>query len=150
MASQKNKNKLFSSSPIIYIFPPAPSSIFWTHTELSIYRERNECGGVCVCVCVHARMLSCFGPVRLFTTPWTIAHQASLSRDSPGENTAVGCCALLQGILLTQGSNPPSLCLLHWQEGSLPLVSPGKPKREMKAMLVNLFIQEMLCLSEAN
>ena len=31
---------------------------------------------------------------------------------------------LLQGIFLTQGLNPG---LLHWQEGSLPLVPPGKP-----------------------
>ena len=31
-------------------------------------------------------------------------------RDSPGENTGVGCHALLQGIFLTQGSNP---LLLH-------------------------------------
>ena len=28
---------------------------------------------------------------------------------------------LLQGIFLTQGSNPHLLCLLHWQAGSLPL-----------------------------
>ena len=34
--------------------------------------------------------------------------------------------ALLQGILPTQGSNP-GLPLQHWQVGSLPLVSPGKP-----------------------
>ena len=38
--------------------------------------------------------------------------------DSPGKNTGVGCCALLQGIFLTQGSSP---YLLHWQAGSLPL-----------------------------
>ena len=31
------------------------------------------------------------------------------------------------GIFPTQGSNPHPLCLLHWQVGSLPLVSPGKP-----------------------
>ena len=36
----------------------------------------------------------------------------------PGKNTAVGCHFLLQGIFLTQGSNP---CLLHWQVDSLPL-----------------------------
>ena len=30
----------------------------------------------------------------------------SLPRDSPGKNTGVGCCFLLQGIFLTQGSNP--------------------------------------------
>ena len=42
--------------------------------------------------------------------------------DSPGKNTGVVCHALLQGIFPTQGSNP-----WHWQEGSLPLVPPGKP-----------------------
>ena len=36
-------------------------------------------------------------------------------------NTRVGCHALLQGILLTQGSNLSLLRLLHWQAGSLPL-----------------------------
>ena len=34
--------------------------------------------------------------------------------DSPGKNTGVGCHALLQGIFLTEGSNLPLLCLLHW------------------------------------
>ena len=29
---------------------------------------------------------------------------------------------------LTQGSNPRLLHLLHWQVGSLPIVTPGKPK----------------------
>ena len=31
---------------------------------------------------------------------------SSIHRDSPGKNTRVGCHALLQGIFLTQGSNP--------------------------------------------
>ena len=35
-------------------------------------------------------------------------------RDSPGKNTAAGCHALLQGIFLTQRSNPHLLSLLHW------------------------------------
>ena len=47
--------------------------------------------------------------------------------DSPGKNTGVDFCALLQGIFLTQGSNQHLLCLLHWQVGSLPLAPPGKP-----------------------
>ena len=34
----------------------------------------------------------------------------------------MGCHFLLQGIFLTQGSNP---CLLHWQVDSLPLSHPG-------------------------
>ena len=37
--------------------------------------------------------------------------------DSPGKNPGVGCHALLQGLFLTQGSNPGLLCLLHWQAG---------------------------------
>ena len=40
----------------------------------------------------------------------------------------MGCPLLLQGIFPTQGSNAHLLCLLHWQVGSLPLVSPGKPR----------------------
>ena len=44
----------------------------------------------------------------------------------PGKNTGVGYHFLLQGIVPTQGSNPHLLCLLHWQEVSLPLVTPGK------------------------
>ena len=38
--------------------------------------------------------------------------------DSPGKNTGVGCHALLQRIVPTQGSNSH---LLHWQGDSLPL-----------------------------
>ena len=49
-------------------------------------------------------------PIRLFC-PW----------DSPGKNTGVGCHALLQGILPTQGSNPCLPRLLHRQVDSLPL-----------------------------
>ena len=42
-----------------------------------------------------------------FVTPWTVSCQALLvCGDSPGKNTGVGCRALLQGILPTQGSNP--------------------------------------------
>ena len=40
--------------------------------------------------------------------------------------TGVGCCALLQGIFPTQASNLHLLRLLHWQAGSLRLVSLGK------------------------
>ena len=44
--------------------------------------------------------------------------------DFPEKNTGVGCHFLLQGIFLTQGSNPG---LLHWQVGSLPLNRLGSP-----------------------
>ena len=52
---------------------------------------------------------------------------SSVHGDSPGENTGVGCHALLQVVFLTQGSKQLLLSLLHWQAGSLPLVPPGKP-----------------------
>ena len=48
--------------------------------------------------------------------------------NSPGKNTGMGCHFLLQGIFPTQGSNQGLLCLLYLQEGSLPLVPPGKSK----------------------
>ena len=41
--------------------------------------------------------------------------------DFPGKNTEVGCCFLLQGIFLTQGSNTRLLRLLYWLADSLPL-----------------------------
>ena len=44
---------------------------------------------------------------------------------SPGKNTGVGWHFLLQGIFLTQGSNPSLLHLLQWQVGSLPLCHLG-------------------------
>ena len=53
---------------------------------------------------------------------------SSVHGDSPGKSPGVGCHGLLQGIFLTQGSNPHLLYLPHWQAGSLQLVPPGKPK----------------------
>ena len=38
---------------------------------------------------------------------------SSVHEDSPGKNTGLGCHFLLQGIVLTQGSN---LGLLHWSQ----------------------------------
>ena len=53
---------------------------------------------------------------------------SSVHGNSPGKNTAVGCHALLQGIFVTQGSNPHLLWLLHcmqiiycWAPGETPL-----------------------------
>ena len=43
--------------------------------------------------------------------------------NSPGKNTEVGSCSLLQGIFPVQGSN---LNFLHLQADSLPSELPGK------------------------
>ena len=72
---------------------------------------------VCQIASVESDSLRLHGlwPTSLFC-PW----------DSTGKNTGVGC-HFLQGIFRTQGLNPHLLSLLHWQVGSLPLASPGKP-----------------------
>ena len=71
------------------------------------------------------RVLSRFSRVWLLATPWTVARQAPLSRDSPGKNTGVGCHSL-QGMLQTQGSKPtPESPML--QADSLPLRQQGSP-----------------------
>ena len=77
----------------------------------------------CVCVC---QLCSC---VLLFATPWTVACQAPLSWDSPGKNTGVGCHFLLQGIFLTQESNPG---LLHCRRILYSLSHQGRLAKTWK------------------
>jgi len=80
------------------------------------YYYINSCSWVCV-----------LSHVQLFVTSWTVTCQAPLSMGFPSKSIGVGCHVLLQEIFLTWGSNPRLLHLLHWQEGSLPLVPPVKP-----------------------
>ena len=70
-------------------------------------------------------MLSRFICVRLSATLWTVAHQALLSMGFSRQEYWSGCCALLQGIFPTQGSNPGLPAL---QEDSWLPEPPGKPK----------------------
>ena len=55
---------------------------------------------------------------------------ASCPWDSPGKNIGMCYHTLFQGIFLNNESNLCFLCLLHWQEGSLPLASPGEAQVE--------------------
>ena len=61
-------------------------------------------------LCLTLCNIDC-SPLR-FLCPW----------DSPGNNTGVGFCSLLQGIFPTQRSNTH---LLHWQVDSLPQTHVG-------------------------
>ena len=61
---------------------------------------------------------------------------SSVHGDSPGKNTGGGCHALLQVIFLTQSSNPCLLCLLHWEDGSLPLEPSRKPNSPCYLLLL--------------
>ena len=67
--------------------------------EKERYTHLNaECCAICV--------LSHLSHVQLFATPWIVAHWLLCPWGSPGKNAGVGCHFLLQGIFLTQGSNP--------------------------------------------
>ena len=81
--------------------------------------------------------MDCSPPGRLLC-PW----------DSPGKNTGVGCYALLQGIFLTQGLNPCLLHLLHWQAGSLPLATPGKPRKSQTHVCLSPLFPMLLTASQ--
>ena len=81
-------------------------------------------------------MLSCFSLVCLLETPWTVACQPSQFMGFSRQSTGVGCLALLQGIFPTQGSNVLVLCLLHWQEGSLPLA----PRMNSTTFYLSIFL----------
>ena len=52
---------------------------------------------------------------QLFETPWTVGPPDSYVHGIFRQDTGVGCYFLLQGIFLTQGSNPCLWHFLHWQ-----------------------------------
>ena len=70
------------------------------------------------------KSLSC---VRLFGTPWTVAYQAPPSMEFSKQEYWNGLPFPSPGDLPNPGIKPPSLSLLYWQAGSLPLVPSGKP-----------------------
>ena len=79
----------------------------WWLTELC-----NACFYLNVCVCGHA--LSCPS----LCNPMDYRPPGSSVHGFPSKNTGVGSYLHLQGIFLTQGSNPHLLCLLHRQGDS--------------------------------
>ena len=79
-----------------------------------------------------------FSRVRLFATPWAVAHQAPWSMGFPGMNTGVGCHFLLQGIFRTQVSNPglphcrQTLYSLSYQGSSVYVTSSNHMSKYIK------------------
>ena len=65
--------------------------------------------------------------VQLFAIPWTVAYQAPPSMGFSRKSNGVGCHFLLQGIFLTQGSNPGlphcRQTLYHLSHQESPLLS---------------------------
>ena len=70
--------------------------------------------------------LRCFSHVRLFVALWTVARQAPLSMGFSRQDYWSGLPCRLPGDLLDPRIDPRLFCLLHLQEGSLPLAPPGK------------------------
>ena len=111
-------NKLFFCNRICFLVLIAFWIIYWVHGYLCAknlaYVILFSLSHRCVCLCsvvltslqLHGLLL-----VRLLCP-----------RSFPGKNTGVDCRFLLQGIFLTQGSDPHLLC---WQSGSLPLSHLG-------------------------
>ena len=87
----------------------------WTHIDL-----------ICMCVLSH------FSCVRLSAILWTVACQAPLSTGFTRQEYWSGLPHPPPRDLPDPGLNPCFLCLLHWQEGSLPLVSPEFPSADRK------------------
>ena len=69
-------------------------------------------------------------PTRLLS-PW----------DFPGKNTGVGCCFLLQGIFLTQGSN---LGLPHCRQTLYRLSHQGSTLTHLKKILCSLSFSKII------
>ena len=63
--------------------------------------------------------------VRLFETPWTVAHQAPLSMGFFRQEYWSGLLFPPPEDLPNPGLSSPPLCLLHWPAGSLPVASLG-------------------------
>ena len=63
----------------------------------------------------------------------------------PRQEYWLGCPFLLQGIFLTQGSNPHLLCLLHWQESFVATEPPGKPTLEKVWSKFSRTVSNCLC-----
>ena len=80
---------------------------------LRLHQNIVSCYSKVLCFClVHAQPLqSC--PTLCDPMDYMQPTRLLNPQDSPGKNIGVGCHFLLQGICLTQGSNPSLLCLLY-------------------------------------
>ena len=73
---------------------------------------------------MHVWVLNHFSRVRLFAALWTVACQAPLSGGSSRQGYWNGLPFPPPGDLPNLGIKPASLCLVHWQVGSLLLAPP--------------------------
>ena len=91
-------------------------------------------------------LFSCLAVSDSFCDPMDCSPPGfSVHADSPGRNTEVGCCFLLQGIFPTHGSNPH---LLSWQVDSLPVSHQGSLANIVDAPYSRILSLWILLLAE--
>ena len=93
-------------------------------------------------------MLSCFSCLQLFAIPWTVVHQAPLSKGFFWQEYWNGLPFPTPGDLPHPGITC-LLCLLHWQADSLPLAPPGNPLFNGWGDIKRLILCLCLCLSHS-
>ena len=94
---------------------PKRPLIIKVHKLISIEYPRQY--SKCCCYCLPSKSCPTLCDPMDCSPPGFSVHGIS-----PGKNIGVGCHFLVQGLLLTQGSNS---YLLHWQVDSLPLSHQG-------------------------
>ena len=110
-----------------FIPPPCPPTPMSTHlfsiSASHLPWEKVVCITFLGFMCKHARLLqSC---QTNFETLWSIARRLLCPWASPGNNTRVGCHALLQRIFPTQGSICVNIqCLFFWRSSLCMTVHP--------------------------
>ena len=103
---------------------------------------------LCTC-CVHAMcMLSRFSRVRLFATPWTVAHQAPLSMGFSRQEYWSGLLCPPPGDLPDPWIEPASPVAPALQVGSLLLSHRGSPGAHIYRLpiCVKLYLNVLICI----
>ena len=91
---------------------------------LSVHRAAHCCLVQNTLLLIVRRVVQLLSPVRLFETPWTVAHQAPLSMGFSRQEYWGGLPFSSPGDLPDPGIKPTPL---HWQVNSLPTEPQGSP-----------------------
>ena len=92
------------------------------------------------CVCVCFQLLSC---MTLFSTPWTVAHQAPPSMGFSWQEYWSELPFPPPGDLPDSGIEPVSLVFPALQADSLPLSHQGSPGKSLKIFLfIHIYFME--------
>ena len=93
-----------------------------------------------MCVCVCFQLLSC---MTLFSTPWTVAHQAPPSMGFSWQEYWSELPFPPPGDLPDSGIEPVSLVFPALQADSLPLSHQGSPGKSLKIFLfIHIYFME--------